>query len=45
MLQRFGSAETRRGRRGLPQPPTDSDASGGGGLWVADEEGPVEGQV
>lgn len=44
-MQRFGLAETRRGRLGLPRPRTDSDASGGGGLWVADEEGPEEGQV
>lgn len=44
-MQRFGLAETRRGHLGPPLPPTDSDASGGGGLWVADEEGPVEGQV
>lgn len=33
-----------RGYLGMPEPQSDSDASGGG-LWVADEEGPLEGQV
>ena len=32
------------GQQGLPEPWNDSDASGGG-LWVADEVGPMEGQV
>ena len=32
------------GQQGMPEPQSDSDASGGG-LWVADEVGPLEGQV
>lgn len=32
------------GQQGKPEPQRDSDASGGG-LWVADEVGPLEGQV